>query len=237
MEVNEISSFEYSVLTNVSSSIVLLTLCSVVNTLSFNNVKIKPVHMCIYLCFNQHWLASYSLFFPSHGSDVFWESSSPNGQYSRPTRSSCSWSSSGSLRISGHMPREISSATNSIPHFHFPFLSPTSRLCGSPCPAVWPDVIKLPLFNTMKPKKQYRRRLREEFSLYVEMLPCQPGCFDSPWARLMTACSSPVYPLLPWTCWTVCWLWTPPGAAPQSKLSSATSYLTLIPARCRRQSQ
>lgn len=40
-----------------------------------------------------------------------------------------------------------------------------SRLCGSPCPAVWPDVIKLPYFNTMKPKKQYRRRLREEFSL------------------------------------------------------------------------
>ncbi|XP_035037479.2 cyclin-dependent kinase 12 isoform X1 [Hippoglossus stenolepis] len=39
-----------------------------------------------------------------------------------------------------------------------------SRLCGSPAPAVWPDVIKLPLFNTMKPKKQYRRRLREEFA-------------------------------------------------------------------------
>ncbi|KAK6311572.1 hypothetical protein J4Q44_G00172360 [Coregonus suidteri] len=39
-----------------------------------------------------------------------------------------------------------------------------SRLCGSPCPAAWPDVIKLPYFNTMKPKKQYRRRLREEFA-------------------------------------------------------------------------
>ncbi|KAL6457683.1 hypothetical protein MHYP_G00346460 [Metynnis hypsauchen] len=39
-----------------------------------------------------------------------------------------------------------------------------SRLCGSPCPAAWPDVIKLPYFNTMKPKKQYRRRIREEFS-------------------------------------------------------------------------
>uniref|UniRef100_A0A6I8Q2X3 Cyclin-dependent kinase 13 n=1 Tax=Xenopus tropicalis TaxID=8364 RepID=A0A6I8Q2X3_XENTR len=37
------------------------------------------------------------------------------------------------------------------------------RMCGSPCPAVWPDVIKLPYFNTMKPKKQYRRKLREEF--------------------------------------------------------------------------
>ncbi|XP_037550089.1 cyclin-dependent kinase 13 isoform X1 [Nematolebias whitei] len=39
-----------------------------------------------------------------------------------------------------------------------------SRICGSPCPAFWPDVIKLPFFNTMKPKKQYRRRLREEFA-------------------------------------------------------------------------
>jgi cyclin-dependent kinase 12/13 len=40
-----------------------------------------------------------------------------------------------------------------------------SKTCGSPCPAVWPDVIKLPLFHTFKPKKQYRRKLREEFSL------------------------------------------------------------------------
>ncbi|CAH1788746.1 unnamed protein product [Owenia fusiformis] len=39
-----------------------------------------------------------------------------------------------------------------------------SRTCGTPCPAVWPDIINLPLFNTVKPKKQYRRRLREEFS-------------------------------------------------------------------------
>uniref|UniRef100_A0A4W3J1H1 Cyclin dependent kinase 13 n=1 Tax=Callorhinchus milii TaxID=7868 RepID=A0A4W3J1H1_CALMI len=30
-----------------------------------------------------------------------------------------------------------------------------SRICGSPCPGVWPDVIKLPYFHTMKPKKQY----------------------------------------------------------------------------------
>ncbi|XP_063308205.1 cyclin-dependent kinase 13 [Pelobates fuscus] len=39
-----------------------------------------------------------------------------------------------------------------------------SRMCGSPCPAVWPDVIKLPYFNTMKPKKQYRRKIRDEFA-------------------------------------------------------------------------
>lgn len=46
-----------------------------------------------------------------------------------------------------------------------PTPTPPSRICGSPCPAVWPDVIKLPFFHTMKPKKQYRRRLREEFAL------------------------------------------------------------------------
>lgn len=58
-----------------------------------------------------------------------------------------------------------------------------SRICGSPCPAVWPDVIKLPFFNTMKPKKQYRRRLREEYAfippsaldLFDHMLNLDPG--------------------------------------------------------------
>ncbi|XP_041087277.1 cyclin-dependent kinase 12-like [Polyodon spathula] len=58
-----------------------------------------------------------------------------------------------------------------------------SRLCGSPCPAAWPDVIKLPYFNTMKPKKQYRRRLIEEFAfipshaldLLDRMLTLDPG--------------------------------------------------------------
>jgi cyclin-dependent kinase 12/13 len=39
-----------------------------------------------------------------------------------------------------------------------------SRLCGTPCPANWPDVIHLPGFSNLKPKKQYRRRLREEFA-------------------------------------------------------------------------
>lgn len=38
-----------------------------------------------------------------------------------------------------------------------------SRLCGTPTPAVWPNVIKLPFFNTLKSKKQYRRKLREDF--------------------------------------------------------------------------
>lgn len=38
-----------------------------------------------------------------------------------------------------------------------------SRLCGTPTPAVWPSVIELPLWHTLKPKKPHRRRLREEF--------------------------------------------------------------------------
>jgi serine/threonine protein kinase len=43
-----------------------------------------------------------------------------------------------------------------------------SRLCGSPTPTVWPDVIHLPLFATLKPKKTYRRKLREEFQYLAE---------------------------------------------------------------------
>merc|ERR1719219_3251397 len=40
-----------------------------------------------------------------------------------------------------------------------------SRLCGTPCPANWPEVINLPNFaNVKQSKKQYRRRVREEFS-------------------------------------------------------------------------
>ena len=37
------------------------------------------------------------------------------------------------------------------------------QLCGTPTPAVWPEVTKLSLFNSFKPKQYYRRRLRGEF--------------------------------------------------------------------------
>lgn len=42
-------------------------------------------------------------------------------------------------------------------------LETISRLCGSPTPAVWPTVINLPFWHTLKAKKVHRRRLREEF--------------------------------------------------------------------------
>lgn len=43
-------------------------------------------------------------------------------------------------------------------------LEAISRICGTPTPAVWPSVIKLPLWHTLKPKKPHRRCVREEFS-------------------------------------------------------------------------
>lgn len=39
-----------------------------------------------------------------------------------------------------------------------------AKCCGTPCPANWPQVIHLPHWATFKPKKQHRRRLREDFS-------------------------------------------------------------------------
>lgn len=39
-----------------------------------------------------------------------------------------------------------------------------SKVCGTPTPAVWPNVINLPLWNTVRPRRTYRRKLREDFS-------------------------------------------------------------------------
>ncbi|KAL3311817.1 Cyclin-dependent kinase 12 [Cichlidogyrus casuarinus] len=44
-------------------------------------------------------------------------------------------------------------------------LDVVSRICGSANPNVWPGVDKLPLYNTLRPKHEYRRRLNETFDL------------------------------------------------------------------------
>ncbi|XP_075266086.1 uncharacterized protein LOC142358564 isoform X3 [Convolutriloba macropyga] len=43
-------------------------------------------------------------------------------------------------------------------------LEAIARVCGTPCPANWPQVIELPLFSKLKPKKMYRRMLRETYA-------------------------------------------------------------------------
>lgn len=40
-----------------------------------------------------------------------------------------------------------------------------SHICGYPDPAVWPNVEKLPFYSTFRPKKLYRRRLREDYAM------------------------------------------------------------------------
>ena len=47
-----------------------------------------------------------------------------------------------------------------------------SIVCGSPSTAVWPTVVHLPRFYTVKTRPQYQRRLRSEFCEYVNYSNC-----------------------------------------------------------------
>ncbi|TPP67518.1 Cyclin-dependent kinase 12 [Fasciola gigantica] len=73
-----------------------------------------------------------------------------------------------------------------------------SHVCGYPDPAVWPNVEKLPFYATFRPKKLYRRRLREDYAMlptealnlldYMLQLDPRRRCtarqaLDSPWLR------------------------------------------------------
>ncbi|EDW69958.1 cyclin-dependent kinase 12 [Drosophila virilis] len=92
-------------------------------------------------------------------------------------------------------------------------LETISKICGSPIPAVWPNVIKLPLFHTLKQKKTHRRRLREDFEfmptsaldLLDKMLDLDPDkritaedALRSPWLKNINPDEMPIPQLPTW---------------------------------------
>ncbi|EDW18869.2 cyclin-dependent kinase 12 [Drosophila mojavensis] len=92
-------------------------------------------------------------------------------------------------------------------------LETISKICGSPVPAVWPNVIKLPLFHTLKQKKTHRRRLREDFEfmptsaldLLDKMLDLDPDkritaedALRSPWLKNINPDEMPTPQLPTW---------------------------------------
>ncbi|EDW95023.1 uncharacterized protein Dyak_GE19764, isoform B [Drosophila yakuba] len=92
-------------------------------------------------------------------------------------------------------------------------LETISKICGSPVPAVWPNVIKLPLFHTLKQKKTHRRRLREDFEfmpapaldLLDKMLDLDPDkritaedALRSPWLKKINPDEMPTPQLPTW---------------------------------------
>ena len=85
-----------------------------------------------------------------------WENSSPRDHCSRATLRLASWNSSGRDDRERERTKEV-----------IVIFLPSSKSCGTPTPADWPEVIKLPNFQTFKFKKTYRRRLKEDFSRCV----------------------------------------------------------------------
>lgn len=44
-------------------------------------------------------------------------------------------------------------------------LDTISQTCGTPTPNVWPNVVHLPFYNSMRPRQYYNRTLVQKFAL------------------------------------------------------------------------
>ena len=108
-----------------------------------------------------------------------------------------------------------------------PLLPAGSRVCGTPTPAEWPDVIKLPFFQNFKFKKIYRRRVKEEYSRCGERERERKrdwwfGFAICTYCCLTSHCLCVFYFLSRlasfqralWTCWTSSLLWIRLGGSP-----------------------
>ncbi|XP_066589252.1 cyclin-dependent kinase 12 isoform X2 [Prorops nasuta] len=118
-----------------------------------------------------------------------------------------------------------------------------SRVCGTPTPAVWPSVIKLPLWHTLKPKKSYRRRLREDFAfmpgpaldLLDKMLELDPekritaaDALKSAWLRNVNPEQMPVPQLPTWQDCHELW-WKKRKKQLRDQQESAAGRIPLLP--------
>ncbi|XP_075977981.1 cyclin-dependent kinase 12 isoform X2 [Anticarsia gemmatalis] len=88
-----------------------------------------------------------------------------------------------------------------------------SRVCGTPVPGVWPNVVNLPLWHTLKPKRYHKRCVREQFAfmppaaltLLDRMLELDPerrvtadDALKSPWLKNVVPDQMPAPELPTW---------------------------------------
>ncbi|XP_073956781.1 cyclin-dependent kinase 12-like [Choristoneura fumiferana] len=88
-----------------------------------------------------------------------------------------------------------------------------SRVCGTPVPGVWPNVVNLPLWHTLRPKRFHKRCVREQFafmpapalSLLDRMLELDPDkrvtaedALKSPWLKNVVPDQMPAPELPTW---------------------------------------
>ncbi|KAI5635815.1 protein kinase domain-containing protein [Phthorimaea operculella] len=88
-----------------------------------------------------------------------------------------------------------------------------SRVCGTPVPGVWPNVVNLPLWHTLRPKRFHKRCVREQFAfmplpaltLLDRMLELDPDkritaeeALKSPWLKNVSPDQMPAPELPTW---------------------------------------